>query len=74
MTNKTIEERYKKLTQREHVLKKPGMYIGNIETEPNNMFVFEDIDNIKESKFIYKYFQLIDWNCIQHSCNALCEE
>jgi len=54
MTNKTIEERFKKLTPREHVLKKPGMYIGNIESEPNNMFVLEDINDIKNSKFAYK--------------------
>ena len=59
MTNKTIEERFKKLTPREHVLKKPGMYIGNIESEPNNMFVFEDITNIKGNTFTYKK---VDYN------------
>jgi len=59
MTNKTIEERFKKLTPREHVLKKPGMYIGNIESEPNNMFVLENINDIKNSKFEYKE---IDYN------------
>ena len=54
MTNKTIEERFKKLSPREHVLKKPGMYVGNIESEPNNMFVFEDINDFKGNKFTYK--------------------
>ena len=54
MVNKTIEERFKKLSPREHVLKKPGMYIGNIESEPNNMFVLEDINNFKSEKFTYK--------------------
>jgi len=51
---KTIEERFKKLTPREHILKRPGMYIGNVYTEPTKMFVFEDISEIKGNKFTYK--------------------
>lgn len=35
---KTIEETYQKLTQREHVLHRPGMYIG--ETKPTNAEVW----------------------------------
>lgn len=31
--SKTVEEKYQKLTQKEHVLKRPGMYIGATETE-----------------------------------------
>ena len=54
MAKKTIEERYKKLSPKEHILKRPGMYIGNIYTEPTKMFVFEDINEIKESKFVNK--------------------
>lgn len=59
MTKKTIEDRFKKLTPKEHILKRPGMYIGNIYTEPTKMFVFEDIVNIKETKFTYK---TVDYN------------
>ncbi len=51
MVKKTIEERYKKLTPIEHILKRPGMYIGNVYTEPTKMFVFEDISEIKGNKF-----------------------
>lgn len=54
MVKKTIEERYKKLTPIEHILKRPGMYIGNVYTEPTKMFVFEDINEIKGSKFTNK--------------------
>lgn len=54
MTNKKLEERFKKLTHREHVLQRPGMYIGNIVSEPKKLFVFEDLENIKENKFQYK--------------------
>ena len=52
--NKSIEERFKQLSPKEHILKKPGMYIGNIYTEPTKMFVFEDIKEIKGSKFTNK--------------------
>ena len=51
---KTIEERYKKLTPKEHILKRPGMYIGNVYTEPTKMFVFEDTNEIKGNKFTNK--------------------
>lgn len=54
MVNKTIEQRYKKLTPREHVLRKSGMYIGNIQSEPTQLFVFEDIENFKGNIFTYK--------------------
>ncbi|MCK9445428.1 toprim domain-containing protein [bacterium] len=58
MINRTIEERYKKLSQREHVLEKSGMYIGNITTELKDMFVVEntnDFDNIKIINKLVKY-------------------
>ena len=59
MIKKTIEERFKKLTPREHILKRPGMYIGNIYTEPTKMFVFDDINEIKASKFTNK---IVEYN------------
>lgn len=52
-----IEDRYKKLTPIEHILKRPGMYIGNIKSEPTNLFVYENFDNFKENKFVYKEVQ-----------------
>ena len=59
MAKKTIEERYKKLSPKEHILKRPGMYIGNIYTEPTKMFVFEDINEVKGSKFTNK---IVEYN------------
>jgi len=53
MIKKTLEDRFKKLTPIEHILKRPGMYIGNVYTEPTKMFVFEDISEIKGNKFAY---------------------
>src|SRR5574343_1089937 len=57
--SKSIEERYKKLTPKEHILKRPGMYIGNIYTEPTKMYVFEDINEIKSNKFTNK---IVEYN------------
>ena len=59
MINRTIEQRYKKLSQREHVLEKSGMYIGNINTELKDMFIVEDVDNLDNIKIINK---LIKYN------------
>lgn len=53
MDKKTIEERYKKLTPKEHILKRPEMYIGNVYTETRKIFVFDEVDN----KFINQNVQ-----------------
>ena len=49
---KTIEQRYKKLSQREHVLMRPATYIGSISTELKKSFIVEDIDNIDNINMI----------------------
>ena len=63
MAKKTIEERYKKLTQREHVLLRPATYIGSITSELKEMFSIntniEDIENINDIKIEKK---LINYN------------
>jgi len=62
MAKKSIEERYKKLTQREHVLLRPATYIGSITSELKEMFSIdtnieeiEDISKIKIEKKIISY-------------------
>ena len=63
---KKIEERYKKLTQIEHVLKRPGMYVGSLENEVKKLFVVDDIlsekINISEklTKFNPGFLKLFD--------------
>ena len=37
-----LEEKYQKLTDIEHILKRPGMYIGGIEEITNKEWVLED--------------------------------
>ena len=42
MNNKEINEKYLKLSPEEHVLRRPGMYIGSIVTEEKETFVIHD--------------------------------
>lgn len=46
----SIEERYKKKSQHEHVLTLPDTYIGGIEEDRNTMWVYSDI----EEKMVFK--------------------
>ena len=46
---KTIEEKYKSLTPEEHVLHRPGTYIGSTVTEDVDMFILEDGRFIKKT-------------------------
>lgn len=50
---KTIEEKYKSLSEVEHVRKRSGMYLGSKVTEKSEQFILED------GKFIKK---LVDYN------------
>jgi len=56
---KKIQQTYQKLTHREHILKRPGMYIGNINTEKNRLFIVEDVNKIDDIRIIQKE---VDYN------------
>ena len=68
-----VSEKYQKLEQREHVLARPGMYIGSIEEDVYDTWVFNQDSNKmekREIKFIpglYKIFDEILVNAIDHS-------
>jgi len=40
--SKTIEQTYKKMDQIEHILKRPDMYMGSIETQKHKLYVLND--------------------------------
>jgi DNA topoisomerase-2 len=71
--SKTIEEKYKKLTDIEHVLQAPGMYIGSINLNNEEMWIFDDVINkitkkrINYVPGIYKIFDEILVNALDHS-------
>ncbi len=41
----TVEEQYKKKTLHQHILDRPGMYIGSIRSDKVNMYVYNDESN-----------------------------
>ena len=54
---KTVEDTYKKLTQREHVLERPGMYIGSVKKQMEELWVAKDNDDgaLKMEKVMVEY-------------------
>ncbi len=49
-----VEDKYKKLTQREHILHRPGMYIGSVQQQNEEMWVFSE-EKKKMEKRVIKY-------------------
>jgi len=68
---KTIEETYQKKSQLEHVLHRPGMYIGDIERVTTERWVLEENKMIRKtlsfSPGLYKIFDEIFTNATDHS-------
>ena len=70
---KSIEEKYQKLTQREHVLKRGGMYLGSTELTTKEMFVF-DLESekivlkvVEYNPGLLKIFDEILTNALDHA-------
>lgn len=51
---KTIEEKYKKMTPHEHILHLPDTYIGSIKKETCNMWIFNNSASEGDPKIIFK--------------------
>ena len=66
----SVDLKYKKFTQIEHVLKKPGMYVGSVEAEQSNQWLYNNEKSIMENREItyvpalYKIFDEILVNAI----------
>jgi DNA topoisomerase-2 len=52
MDNKTIEEKYQKLSQREHVLLRGSMYIGNTKNITEEQWCWDNSENKMVKKFV----------------------
>lgn len=69
--NKTIEEKYQKLTQREHVLQRPGMYIGSVKKQLEELWCFKEHKMQKTmvefSPGFMKVFDEVLTNAFDHS-------
>lgn len=73
MTNKTIEQRFKLLTPVEHVLKRPGRYLGSVKPHTAESWVVEE-DTHKMVKSVVtwnpgllKMFDEVISNAVDHS-------
>ena len=49
---KTVEERYQKKTQLEHILLRPDSYVGSTESTTEKTFVYNHKDKIMEQQQI----------------------
>ena len=62
--SKTIEERFKKLSPIEHILQRPSMYISSIINEIKDVFVVDNMDELKIIKksinFNRGFFAIVD--------------
>ena len=73
MTKNDLAAKYQKLDHREHVLKRPNMYIGNIEKDVCETWVLDEQavamkkKNLTYIPGLYKIFDEILVNAIDHS-------
>jgi DNA topoisomerase II len=69
--NKTIEETYQKLSQREHVLRRSGVYIGDIKKNTEELWVLGDNKMVKQfveySPGFMKIFDEVLSNATDHA-------
>lgn len=68
---KTIEEKYKELSETEHVLLRPGMYVGSTKKETFTQFVYDKENNVmkqKEVEYVPAMLKLVD-EILSNSCD-----
>ncbi|KAK9479633.1 DNA topoisomerase [Lipomyces japonicus] len=61
--NKTSSETYQKLTQLQHILKRPDTYIGSVEYESRQMWTFDKVSNsmvYKPVRFVPGLYKIFD--------------
>lgn len=68
---KTIEQKYRELSEQEHVLCRPGMYVGSVKDETSTQFVFnreEQVMKQKEVTYVPAMLKLVD-EVLSNSCD-----
>ena len=68
---KKIEEKYKELSEREHILLRPGMWVGSIKEEQKNMFLYNSDSEVMESRevtYVPAMLKVVD-EVISNSCD-----
>lgn len=71
-------DKYQKLSQREHILKRPDTYIGSIHNEEGEMYILDDnkilLKNIIYNPGLYKIYDEIVVNAIDQVTRLLTQE
>lgn len=71
MKEKSIEEKYKSMSERDHILMRPGMWVGSIKYEFDQRFLY-DVDEakmiMKDVQYIPAMLKLVD-EVISNSCD-----
>lgn len=68
---KTIEQKYRELSEQEHVLQRPGMYVGSVKNETSTQFVFDREEQVmrqKEVTYVPAMLKLVD-EVLSNSCD-----
>ena len=75
-TQKTVEERYRKLTDIEHVLLRPGMYVGSTQAHTADCWVYDEAtkkmnkQSVTWNPGLQKLFDEVISNSVDHSKRA----
>lgn len=68
---KTIEQKYRELSEQEHVLHRSGMYVGSVKEESTTQFIFDREDQVmkqKEVTYVPAMLKLVD-EVLSNSCD-----
>lgn len=68
---KTIEQKYRELSEREHILERSGMWIGSTKPETSTEFIYDYEDSVmvqKEVEYVPGMLKLVD-EIISNSCD-----
>lgn len=68
---KKIEEKYKELSEKQHILHRPGMWIGSIKYEESQQFIYDTEDakmKVADIMYIPAMIKLVD-EVISNSCD-----
>ena len=71
MRKKTIEQKYKTVSELDHILLRSGMYIGSTKEEESQMFLYDSEAKIMELKnvmYVPGLLKIID-EVISNSCD-----
>ena len=68
---KTIEEKYQEMSELDHILHRPSMYVGSTKEETSQMFLYDDSEGkmtYKEVNYVPAMLKIID-EVISNSCD-----